>query len=251
MQNCGFGYQNRILDGALVADTQSSALPVSNLRTQQGATSLGWRIPGLNGGLTLTLPGLSALRVASLHRTNLTAAAQWSVTIYNAGAAVWSGQGGPVAGGQSLVCAPEAVLGDSVRLSLSDPANPDGWMDIPLAYIGPLWQPVRNFSTQSTAGGTLGADTITALGGAEFVTPRWYQRTGSITHQSLGTAEATIVAQIVRTAATGQNILFLPDPSASALAEQALFGRLSGGDLSNPFGAADRHAITLNMTERL
>ena len=88
-----------------------------------------------------------------------------------------------MAGGQSLVCAPEAVLGDSVRLSLSDPANPDGWMDIPLAYIGPLWQPARNSSTQSTAGGTLGAGTITALGGAGLLTPPGDHRTPSLTPQ--------------------------------------------------------------------
>lgn len=253
MENCGFGWQNRILDATLAADAQASRLPVSNLRNQQGVPSLGWRIPGTVAGLTLSLTDAAPFRAFSLHRTNLTASASWSVTASLSGSVVWRMAGGPVANGQCLVVAPSAVVADSVRFAISDPANPDGWLDLPLAYAGPLFQPVRNFSTSSTAGRTLGQDTITSLAGAEFVESRWFQRTLSIVHQSLGDADAVIMEQILRVAATGQNILFLPNPAASGadLAAKAVFGRLSGNDLSNPFGVADRHDLTLNLTERL
>ncbi|MCP1271971.1 hypothetical protein NKW56_15400, partial [Acetobacter cerevisiae] len=136
---------------------------------------------------------------------------------------------------------------------ITDTANPDGFLSIPLAYAGPIWQPVRNYSTESTVDRVLGQDSATTLGGAEFVSARWYQRKLSIAHQSYGNADTAVLDQILRTAATGQNILFLPDPSAApdVLVARALFGGLSGSDLSNPFGAADRHALTLTLTERL
>lgn len=253
MQICGFGWENRVLDATLTADAQVARLPVSNLRNQQGAASLGWRVPRTTAGLTVAWSGASPIRAVSFHRTNLTAGATWSVTVYNGATGVWSASGGPVVGGQILAVAPATVTGDSARITVNDPENPDGWLDLPLAYVGPLWQPARNFSTDSTVGRALGQDSLTSLAGTEFVEARWYQRTASIAHQSLGDADAAVLDQILRAAATGQNILFLPDPGADAttLAEQALFGRLSGGDLSNPFGAADRHSITLTMTERL
>lgn len=253
MENCGFGWQNRILDAALAADAQMPHLPVSNLCSQQGAPSLGWRIPGTTAGLTLTLTDAVAFRAFSLHRTNLTSAATWSVTASLGGVIIWRMAGGPVANGQALLVSPSALLADTVRITVSDPTNPDGWLDLPLAYAGPLFQPVRNFSTSSTAGRTLGQDTITSLAGTEFVESRWFQRKLSIVHQSLGDADAVVMDQILRVAATGQNILFLSDPTASGadLAARAVFGRLSGNDLSNPFGAADRHALTLDLTERL
>lgn len=253
MEICGFGWQNRVLDATLAADAQAVRLPVSNLRTQQGAASLGWRVIGITAGLTLTLPGPASIQVASFHRTNLTAAATWTVTAYRNNVGVWTAAGGPVVGGQTLAVAPATVMADSVRITVSDPTNPDGWLDLPLAYVGSLWQPARNFSTDSTRGRALGQDSLTSLAGTEFVEARWYQRTASIAHQSLGDADAAVLDQILTAAATGQNILFLPDPGAdgATLASQALFGRLSGGDLSNPFGVADRHALTLTMTERL
>ncbi|MFT8776258.1 MAG: hypothetical protein ABF893_06315, partial [Gluconacetobacter liquefaciens] len=186
MEICGFGWQNRVLDATLTADAQAVRLPVSNLRTQQGAPSLGWRTPGTTAGLTLSLSAAAPLRAISLHRTNLTALATWSITVSSGGATAWAADGGPIVGGQGLAVAPAAVAGDRVRITISDPTNPDGWLDVPLAYVGPLWQPARNFSTDSTTGRALGQDSLTSLAGTEFVEARWYQRTASIAHQSLG-----------------------------------------------------------------
>lgn len=253
MEKCGFGWQNRVLDAALTADVQAPLLPVANLKGQEGAPSLGWRVPGIVAGVTLSFTAMATFRAFSLHRTNLSASAVWQVRVLQGSRTVWQGTGGPVALQQALLVAPAPIGGDSVRIDIQDPANPDGWIDIPLLYAGPLWQPARNFSTESTQGRTLGQDVVTSLAGTEFVEPRWYQRKLSIAHQSLGDADVIMVDQILRVAATGQNILFLPDPSASPdqLAARALFGRLSANDITNPFGVADRHGTTLDFTERL
>ncbi|WP_339077068.1 hypothetical protein QQM41_10160 [Acetobacter sp. AC2005] len=253
MENCGLGWENRVLDAALTASAQASALPVENLRNQQGAASLGWRVPGTTATLTIHHPPAGLWRAFGLFRTNLTAEASMTVTVLLGGNTVWQGTAQVVANGQILLVAPTAIMGDTATIQITDTGNPDGFLSIPLAYAGPIWQPVRNYSTDSTADRTLGQDSVTTLGGAEFVSTRWYQRKLTIAHQSYGDADAVVLDQILRTAATGQNILFLPDPSASPadLATKALFGGLSGSDLSNPFGAADRHALTLTLTERL
>lgn len=253
MENCALGWENRVLSAALTASAQVSALPVENLRRPQGAASLGWRVPGTAATLTITATSAVSWRAFGLFRTNLSAAAQITVTLISGGNTVWQGSAQAVANGQILLVAPQAITADTATIAISDSGNPDGYLSIPLAYAGPLWQPVRNYSTESTSDRTLGVDSVTTLGGAEFVSARWYQRSLSIAHQSYGDADAVVLEQILRVAATGQNILFLPDPSATpdVLAAKALFGRLSGNDLTNPFGNADRHALTLTLTERL
>lgn len=253
MENCGIGWENRVPDAALSASAQVSGLPVTNLRNQQGAPSLGWRAPGTTVTLTISHPPAGPWRAFGLFRTNLSAAAQMTVTLTLGGNTVWQGSAQAVANGQILLVSPQTVTADTAIIQITDSGNPDGYLSIPLAYAGPLWQPARNYSTESTADRNLGVDSITTLGGAEFVSARWYQRSLSIAHQSYGDADAVVLEQILRVAATGQNILFLPDPSATpdVLAEKSLFGRLSGNDLTNPFGNADRHALTLTLTERL
>ncbi|OUJ05365.1 hypothetical protein [Acetobacter malorum] len=260
MENCGIGWENRVLDAALSASAQVSGLPVTNLRNQQGAPSLGWRVPGTTATLTISHPPAGPWRAFGLFRTNLSATATWRIRTGSYDAS-WYGVDwisdwtGPcnATNGQCVYVLPGAITAERCEITITDKDNPDGYLSIPLAYAGPLWQPARNYSTESTADRNLGVDSITTLGGAEFVSPRWYQRSLSIAHQSYGDADAVVLEQILRVAATGQNILFLPDPSATpaVLAEKSLFGRLSGNDLTNPFGIADRHALTLTLTERL
>lgn len=254
MQNCGFGWENRVLDAAISVSGEVPGLPGTNLRNQHGAASLGWRVPSTGAGLALALSGAAPIRAISLHRTNLSATATWHMELSAGGQVVytWSGSAA-VAGGQCVHVLPAGIAADVINVGVDDPKNPDGFLSIPLAFAGPLWQPARNYSTDSTENLTVGQQSTTTLSGGEFVDARYVQRGLSIAHQSYGDADAVVLRQIQRTAATGQNILFIPDPDSDppALAETALFGRLSGGDLSNPFGPADRHAQTLTLTERL
>lgn len=252
MQTCGFGYRNRILDGVLTASAEAAGLPATNLTRPQGAPSLGWRVPGTRTSLSVRLSEPGPLRVLSLHRTNLTRNAVWTITILNGGAVVHTAQApAGVANGQAIHIAPAEVTGDLVTLDLQDDRNPDGFLSLPLAYLGPLWQPLRNFSTQSTSALVGGVDEATALSGTEYPQPRWVQRKLTIAHQSYGAAEVPVLDALSRAGLSGGNVLFVPDPAAAAPADGALFGRLASGDLGNPFGAADRRALTFTLTERL
>ncbi|MBF0858399.1 hypothetical protein HKD24_04105 [Gluconobacter sp. LMG 31484] len=257
MENCGFGWQNYLLSATLTGNGVSS-LPVSNLQNQQGAASLAWRITGEGSGwsadFTARFPSVLPIRVISLHRTNLSSKALWRIQVHNDTTVVFD-QNMPchVSNGQCLFVLPAEVAGNTVEITVWNVSNPDGFISLPLAYVGPLWQPQRNYASSSTESLTLGQQSTTMLNGAEFVDARYVQRGLSIVHESYGDADVTVLRQIQQAAASGQNILFLPDPSQAPadLASQAVFGRLAGGDLSNPYGPTDRHAQTFTLTERL
>ncbi|MFT8613708.1 MAG: hypothetical protein ABF727_14070 [Gluconobacter oxydans] len=252
MENCGIGFQNLILSGTLSSDSSAGTLPVGNLASPQGNAAYAWRAPGTSSTLTLGLSQAQPIRVVSFHRTNLTATASWRIVLSNGGAVVYDQTAAMAPSrGQAVCVLPAALMADTVAVTITDGGNPDGYLSVPLSYVGPLWQPLRNFSTDSPSGVNLGIDEVTALSGAEFPQTRWIQRKLSIAHQSYGAAETVILNEIQSVAARGENILFVPDPSVPTPQDEALFGRLSGGDIGNPFGSADRRSWTFTMTERL
>lgn len=257
MANCAFGYANHVLGATVSADSQVPSLPAGNVQSDQGADALAWRFTSAQASLTIDLgPGnVRMVRLISLHRTNLSPAAMADITLWAAGAMVWQQSGITVSpdAGQSVLAAGIAVMADRIAITLHEPDMADGFVSVPLVYAGDLWSPVRNMSTQSTSGWDLGTDEATSLGGAEFPVNRWLRRRYVIDHQSLGRAELPALQAMVRWAATGRNVLFLPDGGAgrAELTQSAVFGRLTQGDLSNPFGAADRQRTTFTMTERL
>lgn len=257
MQNCGFGWQNHVMDGALTAGNFTVAsLPVTNLRIPQGAASLGYRTlikeSGDSAVFTISMQAPVLWRVFSLHRTNLTPEARWQIDVSTDGAAVssWSGDCN-VSLGQCVHVLDSDIMGASATITVWD--QPGNWIDIPLAYAGPLWQPERNHSTKSTRDQVPGQDVATSLGGQEFVNARWQQRKVTVEHDSLGDADVAVIDRIIASAAADSNILFIPDPAADAavLSAVAIYGRMSAGELSNPYGPADRHNQSFTFTERL
>lgn len=93
---------------------------------------------------------------------------------------------------------------------------PESYIAIALAYVGPIWQPVRNMGTKSTTGLNAGQTINTGMAGAEFVTTGYMRRKASMDHESLDLADVPVLEQIVYQAACGTNVLFLPDPVADA-----------------------------------
>ena len=252
IENCGLGAGNLVLSATLTASSSAGTLPVSNLGSAQGSASYAWRALATNASVTLDLATPSAVRVVSIHRTNLTGRSTWTLALWTGNTITWT-QTAPTrcTTGQAVWILPKGLTASRIVLTLSDPDNPDGFLSVPLMYAGDLWQPVRNFSTSSTSSFTLGVDEATALSGAEFPQMRWIQRKLSIAHQSYGAAEVPTLLSLQRLAATGTNILFVPDPGSSTPETDSLFGRLSGGEIGNPFGAADRRSWTFTHTERL
>ncbi|OUI90100.1 hypothetical protein HK19_12560, partial [Acetobacter persici] len=155
---------------------------------------------------------------------------------------------------QAVHVAPAPVVADTVLIAVNANGTvAESYIAIALAYVGPIWQPVRNMSTKSTTGMDTGQTVNTGMAGAEFVSPGWMRRKAVVDHESLDMADVPVLEQIAYMAATGTNVLFIPDPDADppTLNMRALYGRIQRGDLSNPYGAALRQQTTFTMTERL
>ncbi|NVN44852.1 hypothetical protein HW537_13185 [Asaia siamensis] len=250
---CAFGAENALMGASLQGNDQVAGLPVSNLQNDQGAPSTAWRVPGKEAYLIARLPRLTACRGFSFHRTNLTAGARYAL-VGRVGETPVVNTGGQVAdtvAGQFLVLFPSELEIDRLDISISDQGNPDGFLSFPLAYLGPLWQPERNMSWQGNESQQATIDEATSLSGVEYPTLRYRQRVVAIDHQSLGIAELPKIRSIESTAATGRNILFVPDLTAADRNSAMIFGRLTPGEITSPAGAADRRATTMTIKERL
>ncbi|WP_336761225.1 hypothetical protein [Asaia sp. VD9] len=250
---CAFGAENALMGARLQGNAQLPELPLENLQNDQGAPSAAWRVSGKQAYLIAYLPRPILCRGFSYHRTNLTAGAQYSLVARNGSNPVFlSGmQAANTASGQFLVVFPSEMAITQIDIALTDQGNPDGFLSLPLAYLGPLWQPARNMSWQGSEGRQNTIDEATSLSGVEYPTLRYRQRVLTIDHQSLGADELPMIRAIGATAATGRNILFVPDLSAPDRNSAMVFGRLTPGDVTCPAGAADRRATTMTIRERL
>lgn len=250
---CAFGAENALMEARLEGNAQVAELPLSNLQNDQGAPSTAWRVQGREAYLIAYLPRPVSCRGFSFHRTNLTADAQYSLVCRNGTNVVYAsgGQLAQAVAGQFLVVFPSILTVTQLDISISDQGNTDGFLSFPLAYLGPLWQPERNMSWQGNESRQAMIDEATSLSGVEYPTLRYSQRAVTIDHQSLGIAELPMIRSIESTAATGRNILFVPDLSAADRNSAMIFGRLTPGDITCPAGAADRRATTMTVKERL
>lgn len=256
MKICAFGFSNWLLSGSVTADQQVAALPVTNLQNDQGAASTAWRFTTAAATLDLQMGSgnIKAFQCVSLHRTNLSAAATVDIVGYQGTTTqVFSQTGIPLGtvNGQAVAAVSLGLLLDRIKVTIHEPQMSDGFVSIPLMYIGDLWQPARNMTPTSTTGTDSGVDEITSLSGVEYPQFRWQRRRYVIDHESLGAAEVPTVRQMVALGNTGRNALFLPDRTSTTLASDALYGRLSASDISSPFASSDRRAAKLTLTERL
>lgn len=265
MANCAFGLSNLLKTGTLTGSAAYNLLPAlspSQVATDQGNnTAAFWSVGDTNKTAWFQAAWSSAQSVQAFFvgRTNLGQGATWQIVASSGGVQVYTASGsfitlsgiGPA---QLVHVAPAPVMADTVRISVtSNGTVAESYIAIALAYIGPIWQPVRNMSTKSTTGMDTGQTVNTGMAGAEFVSPGWMRRKAVVDHESLDLADVPVLEQIAYMAATGANVLFIPDPAADppTLNMRTLYGRIQRGDLSNPYGAALRQQTTFTITERL
>ena len=143
-----------------------------------GAASVAWQTPAGTTAAALTVTAATAAvawRAVSLNRTNLTTAATIRVRVSSAASlttapAYDSGvvsAGVAVGIGQALHVMPTAVSALAMRIDISDPANPDGYLNIPLAYAGPGTE--CSIAYSSDAGLDVRRGDTTTRGGQIFV----------------------------------------------------------------------------------
>jgi hypothetical protein len=172
-----------------------------------------------------------------------------AATVYDGGALPGVAHGY----GQHVNVAPAEVSGRYARVDISDPTNPDTFLNIPLAFAGPVWTPERNAGWDTNVGRTIDASVVTARSGAEFVTLRYARRQWSVAMPNLTGAEVwPKVMELAAVAQDGTNVLFIPFPNGADMQREAIFGRLSGSSaVTWPVTSMECRAWSATITERL
>lgn len=192
---------------------------------------------------------LSAGQVATYASTGNTYDSTATVT-YDSGQVT----AGVVAGiGQAVFASPAQVTGRGCRVDLWDSTNTDNYISVPLAFLGPAWQPSINYAPESTQATKRGQQVTRTRSGATFTTPLYTERAWSIGFGAITAAE--FLAQVVPAdlaAADGRNCLFVPDPLSSARHADAVLGQMES---TAEFGFVtldgQRRSWRLHIAERL
>ncbi|MCA6304542.1 MAG: hypothetical protein IM628_06955 [Phenylobacterium sp.] len=255
MGNCVFGRTNRLDAGTLSAS--SEALAVANLRADQADTASSWQASTTTPWLRLDAGSPVTARAVGLFRTNLTTAATVTVRAgTTAGAsdvALLSAATGVVAGvGQWVGWFPSLVTARHWEIAIADTGNTDGFIRVGLAFLGPVFQPTRNFSYRSTRGRERQVLRAQARGGQVYPRVDWRRRVRTVDLPLLTATEAAgELEQLTAWADQARNLLFIPDPDDASRHAEAIYGtaEVEAVEFAGQSPAWRRTAITL--TERL
>lgn len=264
-------WMNAINTAVLTAGSQAAGLDVNRLQNDRGSPATAWQT--LTGNVTpadgawlliTSAVATAAWRAFGVFRTNLTPGALIRIRVGNAlsGSQIVApyayDTGTIVAGvtkgfGQSVVVASADAIGRYCQIDLTDTANPDGFLNIPLAFAGPVYLPSAGITFESTHGRDDATDEVVSQGGQEYPTMRWQRRRWAIAFDGIKRSEIwTSVADLDRTARLGGNVLFVPDTTSPYLKQEAIFGRLKAtADISYPARNADIRAWRALITERI
>lgn len=129
---------------------------------------------------------------------------------------------------RAVVVAPMEVVGRCARCDIQDPTNEDGFIAVALAYAGPAWQPQVSVGWDTAWNPQRGGTQIVTRGGQEHVEPLWRRGGWDLTMDWITAADMRTEQQAMeQVAATGANILFVPDPADTAgAARETVLGTL-------------------------
>lgn len=129
---------------------------------------------------------------------------------------------------RAVVVAPAEVVGRCARCDIQDPANEDGFIAAALAYAGPVWQPQVSVGWATAWNPQRGGTQTVTRGGQEHVEPLWRRGGWDLTMDWITDADMRAEQQAMeQVAATGANILFVPDPAdAAGAARETVLGTM-------------------------
>lgn len=262
MANFCLCWPNRVTYGTITVSSAEPGLGGENLANDSGSPVYAWQTAGVtNGAINLVLPTQDTWRAFGLFRTNLTAnaAVRWRVWAGTSMSDVPLFDSGQRSAGiapsylQSVLVLPSEVTGQMVQCDINDTGNPDGFLSVPLAYAGPIWQPLRNFDASSSTGRTSQSVKTATRGGGVVVRNDWTKRTFTLSLSGIRAAEVwSKVMDADLYARRGNNLLFIPDPADPLINLQSIFGEVEPtSEITYPNRVAEGRGWRATITERL
>lgn len=243
---------------ATISATSSEALmPPEATVNDIGDASTGWQsLAGVTTATltyTLAVAGSSVL-VIGLFRTNLSTTAQITATITYNSVETWTETlAGPAVGrGQVVFVLDAAEYADSVEIEIVDTSNPDGFLNVPLVFIGNGWLPTYSVAPSLTSAWMPQQNNQITRGGQEYTTQLSNARTLNFEFGAIASDEHYAGAEEAsRLAGLGINFLVIPDANGNAVKYDAIFGKMQAGPSGAVAGASRMRTWRATVTERL
>jgi len=262
MGNTAVAFNNVIKFATITAGSAEVNLPIENLQNDLGAASAAWqtmagvRASAAGAYFTVTPIGPQTWRCFCLCRTNLTAAAVVTVSLYNnPSTLVYTGTASAVVPGygQAILDAGQDYVADYCVIEIDDPGNPGGFVNVPLAYAGPAWLPRVPMAWASTFGRNRKTDDFRTIGGQRYPTPRWSARSRQVVLDWIEGDEIWAEAgELDRISGLGGNALIIPNVQSATISNEAIFGIIEVVTaISYQAGYADCHRWQFGIEERL
>jgi len=258
------GSDNLVTTATLTANSAAPGLGAENLANEQGSAESAWQtaagvVTSAGGALARADFAVTGRSVQGfgLFRTNLTPAATVTFQIWSAtGPTLVYGSGalpGPVVRyGQVVHILATPVVGDFLQILVDDPTNAEGFINVPLAFCGPLWNPQIGFDWQSAHGRNVSTARRRSAGGQVFTDLRYRARVFDLRLSGVTAAEWTTLDALDHDARTDQNILVVPDAASANLQTSAVFGPLEPtASITYPAQSGDARAWAARSEERL
>lgn len=235
MTNLLIGWTNRAKTGTLDASAAAARLGAYQAASDQGASSTAWQTPAAttSGWISIDAGSGVTWRMLGIFRTNLTSAATSRIRIGNdATFASNTIDTGVVSAdvadgyGQHVHVLTAEITARYCRLDLDDAANPQGFLNVPLLFAGPAWQPTHNWSPDSTESAIAEATVPTTRGGQVWPELRWRRRRRLVSLPLVTRAERwPQLAAMELHAVTGGNVLVVPSADGD-LGREPVFGQV-------------------------
>lgn len=257
------GSTNLVTTATMSANASAPGFGPSNVVDDHGSAESAWQTPvgvvTLAGGALLRAdfsPGAQTVRGVAICRTNLTRQATVTFQIWNLSGPTLVYGSGSLAGpqpryGQVVHVLPSNVVGDSLQILIDDSGNPDGFINVPLVWCGPLWQPGVSVSWESSYGRDTGAARRRARGGQAFI-DHWYTaRRFDLRLMNVPLSESATLNDLDHDARLGRNCLVVPDSTGDLYREPVLGTITPTADITFPYNTTSQRAWAARVEERL
>jgi len=237
------GWENLVQASGVTFFTTSAAagLPGSNVATDQGAPSAAWQTAaGHCTAMAIVIGALPAAAIAAvgIFRTNQTAAATYTITLFSGGSGgtpVWvsSPTGPPNGYGQVVVpmsqgTPPSATVSgaDTLEIAIFDPTNPDGFLNVPLVWIGPAWNPFYDITPASIPSRVEARSDEVSRGGSVYPNLFWDARTWDVALTVTDAEMFTQADNLDQKCRDDRNVLFIRDQTSANINYESILGIL-------------------------
>lgn len=138
----------------------------------------------------------------------------------------------------SILVLDDSVNAQYLRIDISDPTNPDGYIQAGRCYSGPKYQPTKNISYGWEIGWKDDSEVVKSIGGQTYVDEKPRYREVSFTLEYLSEEESylNLFEFIDRRKGISGDVLFIPKPDRSDLfLHEVVYGRMKDlGPQINP-----------------